>query len=142
MPDSEDDPLPALREDSESSKTEAEALEKGPPSQLACDIGSPTSLPNPQSLVASPHDVHYDLVVTGSHCELPNGAAPMGSPRSYSAALLGEAFNPSPPTAVVDPVRQPEGDQVGAGMYSMQVLTRLRAFAHMQHPFQSPTRNA
>ena len=37
VPDSDDELLPALRESSESSEDEAEALEKGAPSQLACE---------------------------------------------------------------------------------------------------------
>ena len=52
------------------------------------------------------------LADTGSPCEPPNGAAPRGtpSPRSYSAALLGETLNTSSPTAVVESIRQPESD--------------------------------
>ena len=59
---------------------------------LACNSGSPTSLPNPQSLFVSPPAVPHDRVATGSHCELTKGAAPVStpSPRSSSAALLGE----------------------------------------------------
>ena len=99
---------------SDSSDDEAEAREQDAPS-LACEIGSPTSLPIPQSLFASPSAVLYDRVVTGSPCEPPNGAALMGtsSPRSYSVALLGKTLQPTasipPPTAVVDLARQPEG---------------------------------
>ena len=37
VPDSDDELLPALRESSESSEDEAEAQEKGAPSQLACE---------------------------------------------------------------------------------------------------------
>jgi hypothetical protein len=67
LPDFDDEPLPALQVRSESGEDEAEALTKGAPSQLACDIGSLTSLPIPQRLFASPPAVPHDRVATGSH---------------------------------------------------------------------------
>ena len=79
---------------------------------LARDHGSPTSLPNPQLSIVLPLAVNFhDRVVTGSHCAPTKGAGPMGtpSPRSSSAAPLGETIIFSEPKAVVDPVRQPAG---------------------------------
>jgi hypothetical protein len=109
VPDSDISPSPVLRENSEAGEDDEEAWNKGAPSR-ARDIGSPTLLPTPQRLF-SPSAVLYDRVATGSHCEPPSGAALIGtpSPRSYSAALSGATLNTSPPTAVVDSVRQPEG---------------------------------
>jgi hypothetical protein len=86
-----------------------------PPLQASSDSDEDTTevaLPHPQSLFASPPAALCDRVATGSHCGPLNGAAPRGtpSPRSYSAALLGETLNTSSPTAVVEPIRQPDRD--------------------------------
>ena len=108
--DHANDDLPALKASSDSDEDITEVMDKGPPASTARDLGSPPSLPNPQSLFASPSAALYDRVATGSHCEPLNGAAPRGtpSPRSYSAALLGETLNTSSLTAVVESIRQPD----------------------------------